>query len=103
MCACSPSVCAISKPPSPNTFPTSNVIVKDYHGGASRKTVAIPKELRYLNDYYGAADKSPFSTFHHYYHFGKPFDAIEAEIALLKPDVVGISSCSRRTSARRWK
>jgi radical SAM superfamily enzyme YgiQ (UPF0313 family) len=73
-------------------LPETKVIVRDYHGGASRRTVPIPKELRYLTDYYGVADKSPFSTFHRYYHFGKPFDAIEAEIARLKPDVVGISS-----------
>ena len=66
-------------------LPGIDVIVRDYHGGASRRTVPIPKELRYLSDYYGVADKSPFSTFHRYYHFGQPFDAIEAEIALLKP------------------
>lgn len=73
-------------------LPGVDVIVRDYHGGATRKTVPMPKELRYLLEYYGAADKSPFSTFHRYYHFGKPFDEIEAEIALLKPDVVGVSS-----------
>ena len=73
-------------------LPDIDIIVKDYHGGAGRKTVAIPKELRYLTEYYGVADKSPFSTFHRYYHFGKSFEAIEEEIALLKPDVVGISS-----------
>ena len=69
-----------------------DVIIKDYHGGRGRRTVAVPKELRYLTDYYPVADKSPFSTFHQYYHFGKPFDQIEAEIADLRPDVVGISS-----------
>ncbi|MEO6163205.1 MAG: radical SAM protein [Candidatus Binatia bacterium] len=73
-------------------LPEIEVIVKDYHGGASRKTVPIPKELRYLTEYYSVADKSPFSTFHRYYHFGKSFDAIEEEIAALQPDVVGISS-----------
>ena len=73
-------------------LPEVDVIVKDYHAGAGRQTVAIPKELRYLADYYGVGDKSPFSTFHRYYHFGKSFDAIENEIDALKPDVVGISS-----------
>src|ERR671924_1309302 len=68
------------------------VIVKDYHGGCGRSTVAVPKELQYLNAYYPAADKSPFSAFHQYYHFGKPFDQIEAEIADIQPDIVGISS-----------
>ena len=69
-----------------------DVIIKDYHGGCGRRTVAVPKELRYLTDYYPVADKSPFSTFHQYYHFGKSFDEIEAEIAEIRPDVVGISS-----------
>ena len=73
-------------------LPDIEIIVKDYHSGAGRKTVAIPKELHYLTDYYGVADKSPFSTFHRYYHFGKSFEEIEEEIALLKPDIVGISS-----------
>lgn len=73
-------------------LPDVKVLIKDYHGGCGRRTVAAPKELRYLADYYPVADQSPFSTFHQYYHFGKPFDEIEAEIANLKPDVVGISS-----------
>jgi len=73
-------------------LPDVEIIIKDYHGGCGRKTVAIPRELRYLADYYPVADKSPFSTFHRYYHFGKSFDDIEAETAELKPDVVGISS-----------
>jgi len=73
-------------------LPDVEIIIKDYHGGCGRRTVAIPKELAYLTEYYPVADKSPFSTFHQYYHFGKSFDDIEAEIAELKPDVVGISS-----------
>ena len=73
-------------------LPDVDVLIKDYHGGCGRRTVAIPRELRYLADYYPVADKSPFSTFHQYYHFGKPFDEIEVEIAELRPDVVGISS-----------
>jgi radical SAM superfamily enzyme YgiQ (UPF0313 family) len=73
-------------------LPDVEVIIKDYHAGSGRRTVAVPKELRYLTDYYPVADKSPFSTFHQYYHFGKLFDEIEAEIADIRPDVVGISS-----------
>ncbi|MGH7845261.1 MAG: B12-binding domain-containing radical SAM protein, partial [Candidatus Binatia bacterium] len=73
-------------------LPKVNVVVKDYHRGFGRKTVAIPKPLQYLSDYYPVADKSPFSTFHQYYHFGQSFDAIEAELAEMKPDLVGISS-----------
>ena len=73
-------------------LPHVEITIKDYHAGCGRKTVAIPKELRYLAEYYPVADKSPFSTFHQYFHFGKSFDAIESEIAEIAPDVVGISS-----------
>ncbi|MDP2601177.1 MAG: radical SAM protein [Deltaproteobacteria bacterium] len=73
-------------------LPDVEVVIKDYHGGCGRRTVAIPRELRYLSDYYGVADRSPFSTFHHFYHFGKSFDDIETEITELQPNVVGISS-----------
>jgi tRNA A37 methylthiotransferase MiaB len=73
-------------------MPDVDVVIRDYHGGFGRHTVAVPKELRYLTDYYPVPDKSPFSTFHQYYHFGKSFDEIEAEIAGIHPDVVGISS-----------
>lgn len=73
-------------------LPDIDIHIKDYHAGCGRRTVAIPKELRYLNDYYAVNDGSPFSTFHRYYHFGKPFDDIENEIAAFAPDVVGISS-----------
>ena len=73
-------------------LPHIEVIVKDYHGGGGRQTVPIPTELRYLADYYAEDDKSPFSTFHRFYHFGKSFDEIESDIAEIEPDVVGISS-----------
>src|SRR5690349_25052767 len=49
-------------------IPNVEIIIKDYHGGSGRRTVKIPSELQYLADYYSAADKSPFSTFHQYYH-----------------------------------
>ena len=73
-------------------LPDVDIVIKDYHGGCGRRTVKIPRELQYLAEYYPVADKSPFSTFHQYYHFGKPFDEIEGEIAEIRPDVVGISS-----------
>lgn len=73
-------------------LPDIDVTIKDYHSGCGRRTVPIPKELRYLADYYGVPDRSPFSAFNRYYHFGASFDDIENEIADLKPDVVGISS-----------
>ncbi|HEX9446179.1 MAG TPA: radical SAM protein, partial [Candidatus Binatia bacterium] len=73
-------------------LPGVEVVVKDYHRGGGRRTVPAPRALDYLADYYSTPDGSPFSTFHQYYHFGRPFDAVEAELAAMKPDVVGISS-----------
>lgn len=73
-------------------LPGVEVVVRDYHRGWGRRTASIPKALDYLAAYYPAADRSPFSAFHRYYHFGRPFEEIEAELAAMKPDVVGISS-----------
>lgn len=73
-------------------LPEADVIIRDYHAGHGRKTVPIPEELSYLKEFYSVADKSPFSTFHQYYHFGRSFDEIEAEIEDIAPDLVGISS-----------
>jgi radical SAM superfamily enzyme YgiQ (UPF0313 family) len=73
-------------------LPETQVVIKDYHRGYGRRTVALPKPLHYLSDYYPVADQSPFSTFHRYYHFGQSFDAIEVQVAEMKPDIVGISS-----------
>ena len=73
-------------------LPRVEITIKDYHAGYGRRTVAIPNELRYLSEYYPLADKSPFSTFHQYFHFGRSFESIESEVAEIAPDVVGISS-----------
>ena len=73
-------------------LPEVDVVIRDYHHGWGRKTVSIPKELHYLRDYYAHHDKSPFSTFYHYYHFGAGFDEIVKDAQSLKPDVIGISS-----------
>src|SRR3970282_1501972 len=73
-------------------LPDVEVIIKDYHGGHGRRTITIPRELHYLKEFYPVPYASPFSTFHQYYHFGKPFEEIEEEIAAISPDVVGISS-----------
>ena len=73
-------------------LPCVDVRVRDYHAGHGRRTVALPPELTYLREYYPVADKSPFSTFHNYFHFGLGFDDIVEDVAALNPDVVGISS-----------
>lgn len=73
-------------------LPEVEVVLRDYHHGWGRKTIAVPKELAYLKEYYAHRDKSPFSTFHHYYHFGAGFDQIMRDIAEIKPDLIGISA-----------
>jgi radical SAM superfamily enzyme YgiQ (UPF0313 family) len=73
-------------------LPDVEVVVKDFHHGHGRESIAIPPELSYLKDYYRYADSSPFSTFHHYYHFGASFEDIAADVVEERPDLVGISS-----------
>jgi len=73
-------------------LPDIQVLIRDYHHNQSRRTIPLPKELSYLKDYYARDDKSPFSSFHHYYHFGADFETIAEEIASEKPDLVGISA-----------
>ncbi|HWO41040.1 MAG TPA: radical SAM protein [Candidatus Eisenbacteria bacterium] len=72
--------------------PDCEVVIRDYHAGHGRRTAAIPRELADLREYYQVADKSPFSTFYHYFHFGASFDEIERDVATLQPDAVGVSS-----------
>jgi radical SAM superfamily enzyme YgiQ (UPF0313 family) len=73
-------------------LPEVQVVIKDYHHGQGRRTIPLPRELAYLKDYYSKDDKSPFSTFHHYYHFGADFETIAEEVAREKPDLVGIAT-----------
>ncbi|EMJ60648.1 radical SAM protein [Leptospira sp. P2653] len=78
-------------------LPNIEVIIRDFHRGlgdklAGRRTVPIPSELRYLKEYYLVPDKSPFSTFFEYFHFGAPYEDIANEVKSLTPDLVGISS-----------
>ncbi|MBU0910482.1 MAG: B12-binding domain-containing radical SAM protein, partial [Proteobacteria bacterium] len=73
-------------------LPEFEVTVRDFHHGWGRKTIPLPRELRYLKPFYQCPDAGPFSTFHQYYHFGAPFDRIISEALREKPDIIGISS-----------
>jgi radical SAM superfamily enzyme YgiQ (UPF0313 family) len=73
-------------------LPDIETLIKDYHHGWGRKTIALPRELSYLKGFFPVQDKSPFSTFAHYYHFGAPYDRIVDEIAAEKPDLLAISA-----------
>ncbi|PJZ51921.1 B12-binding domain-containing radical SAM protein [Leptospira adleri] len=78
-------------------LPDVEVIIRDFHRGngnklAGRRTLPVPKELKYLREYYPVADKSPFSTFFEYFRFGASYEDIAKEAELLRPDLIGISS-----------
>ncbi|RHX96145.1 B12-binding domain-containing radical SAM protein [Leptospira yasudae] len=78
-------------------LPDVEVIIRDFHRGlgnklAGRRTVPIPPELKYLKEYYPVPDKSPFSTFFEYFHFGASYEDIAEEVKSIRPDLVGISS-----------
>ncbi|MEW6489824.1 MAG: radical SAM protein [Thermodesulfobacteriota bacterium] len=72
--------------------PGAEVVVRDFRQGWGRRTVALPRELAHLREYYPFPDQSPFSTFHGYYHFGAGFEELAAEVAAEEPDLVGISA-----------
>jgi len=73
-------------------LPEIRIVVKDFHHGWGRRTISLPDELVYLRDYYSWSDRSPFSSFYHYYHFGAFFETVGEDVARQKPDLVGISS-----------
>lgn len=73
-------------------LPEVQVIIRDFHHGGGRQTVPLPDELADLAEFYPVPDRSPFSVFHQFYHFGRSFEAIEDDLAALQPDVVGISA-----------
>ncbi|MCG6169438.1 B12-binding domain-containing radical SAM protein [Leptospira sanjuanensis] len=78
-------------------LPDVEVILRDFHKSlgnklAGRRTVPIPPELKYLKEYYPVPDKSPFSTFFEYFHFGASYEDIAEEVKSIRPDIVGISS-----------
>ena len=70
----------------------AEVVVRDFHQAFGRRTVPIPRDLAYLREYYLHPDRSPFSTFSHYYHFGATAEDVGRAVAGERPDLVGISS-----------
>jgi tRNA A37 methylthiotransferase MiaB len=73
-------------------LPQIEVIIKDYHQGRGKRRIPVPPELSFLKEYYTYPDRSPFCTFHHFYHFGAGYDTIAADVFKIKPDLVGISA-----------
>ena len=61
---------------------------------AVKKSVIIPypREMDFLNAFYGELDVSQFSLFHHYRHYGYSFEHIGKLVRDKAPFMVGISS-----------
>jgi len=57
-----------------------------------KRSIPIPSELSYLQDFYPFNDRSPFKLYSGYYHFGMSWDEIRRRIVDSKADVFGISS-----------
>ncbi|RPJ54512.1 MAG: radical SAM protein [Acidobacteria bacterium] len=73
-------------------LPEVKVVIRDFHAGHGRRTVAVPQQFRYLRAYYPVKDLSPFSLFHAYFHFGASFEEVASCVVREKPDLIGISS-----------
>jgi radical SAM superfamily enzyme YgiQ (UPF0313 family) len=57
-----------------------------------KRSIPIPHELSYLQDFYPFDDRSPFKLYSGYYHFGMGWQEIKKKIVDSKADVYGISS-----------
>ncbi len=57
-----------------------------------RRSIPVPPELSYLQDFYPFNDQSPFKLYTGYYHFGMEWDEIRRRIEESKADLFGISS-----------
>jgi tRNA A37 methylthiotransferase MiaB len=58
----------------------------------AKKTIPIPAELSYLNDFYPLKDRSPFKLYSGYYHFGMGWEEILKRVENSTADIFGISS-----------
>jgi hypothetical protein len=69
-----------------------SVEILDGLAASKRRTIAFPKEMHYLKEYYGKRDVSPFALFHSYKHFGYGFQAIGERAGRSGAFLVGVSS-----------
>ena len=58
----------------------------------TKKSISIPAELSYLEDFYPFKDRSPFKLYSGYYHFGMDWAEIRKKVEDSRADVFGISS-----------
>ncbi len=69
-----------------------SVSILDGLASAKSRQIATPKEMTYLEEFYGKPDISPFKLFHAFYHFGYSYEHIERMIKKSNAFVIGISS-----------
>lgn len=76
-------------------IPNINVKIFDFLNRATPKhTVSIPKDLKYLKDYYKYNDFSPFKTFYNYYRFGFTKTQIYSILHKEKDAIIAGISCN---------
>lgn len=68
--------------------------VEIFDGLATSKSRVLqwPEEMAFLAPYYGREDRSPFSLFHHYRHFGYSLQHIAKQAKASAARIIGISS-----------
>lgn len=59
---------------------------------AKAKNIDLPEKFSFLTPFYGKKDRSLFSLFHQFKHFGYSFQHIAATVNKINPMAVGISS-----------
>ncbi len=72
-------------------WPELEVKVMDFQQGWGKRSIPLPKELRFLRAFYQFPDVSPFSSFYHYYRFGAQPEQVLREVAAFNPDLIGIA------------
>lgn len=71
--------------------PQLEVQILDCQQGG-KHTIPLPKELKFLKDFYPESDHGPFAAFGPYYHFGDFYEEIILKIRRYNPDLIAISS-----------
>jgi anaerobic magnesium-protoporphyrin IX monomethyl ester cyclase len=69
-----------------------SVSILDGLSSAKSREVPLPKEMTYLEEFYGKPDVSPFKLFHKFHHFGYSYEHIERMIKQSDAFIIGISS-----------
>ncbi|MEJ2478365.1 MAG: hypothetical protein P8Y40_12885 [Desulfobacterales bacterium] len=69
-----------------------SVEILDALATSRSRDIALPENMKYLKEFYGCADRSPFALFHRYRHYGFSFEHLAREAAQSGAFLVGISS-----------